>query len=138
MRLQEEIIRIFNDLSFFAWQAAPNDDQAIRGILSNHPREFSNLKTCTREIFQHNPVGEFAMTNGLRICVSSDSDKITQTFVLLEHHLSDDVHPSQFWVVLRKAGVSTVRAEPCHVQSESDGAPFPRICHISRQSHLPI
>lgn len=69
IRLQEEILKASNDLTIFAWQAAPESMAATpyRGVLARSPKEFVNAGT-TISTTNHKQNPEFAMTNkGLRI-----------------------------------------------------------------------
>lgn len=64
VRLQEEIIKVSNDLTIFAWQANHDDKRSVRGLLASSPTEYK----CCRSILPiRDYTGEFTLTNnGLR------------------------------------------------------------------------
>ncbi|KAK6843698.1 hypothetical protein PG987_004558 [Apiospora arundinis] len=65
LRLQEEICKMTNDMSIFAWTARPGDEQIFRGLFARSPAEF--VTACIREPYNSRLDKEFVMTNkGLR------------------------------------------------------------------------
>ncbi|KAK8048424.1 hypothetical protein PG994_010154 [Apiospora phragmitis] len=71
LRLQEEISRSTNDMSIFAWVAAPEDQQRFRGLFARSPAEFINCASVTRVPSASRYDNEYSITNkGLRFnCV---------------------------------------------------------------------
>ncbi|KAK8041913.1 HET-domain-containing protein [Apiospora rasikravindrae] len=67
LRLQEEISKSTNDISIFAWQAEPGDEQRFRGLFARSPAEFINCARVTREPSVSRYDKEYSITNkGLR------------------------------------------------------------------------
>lgn len=70
IRLQEEIVRKFDDETIFLWSDPDGHDVSYRGIFARHPRNFSKCRDIVQKPDLPTKPLPFALTNsGLRMSV---------------------------------------------------------------------
>lgn len=116
MRLQQEIIKISDDRSIFAWRAPAGDNEPLRGLFARSPSEFrlSGDVGISESIWDSESSYSFA-NNGLHIrlpLIPAGSDSRNRVFIASLHCRSD--RDGQYFSVYLKntAGRQFVRCRP--------------------------
>ncbi|KAK7462432.1 hypothetical protein VKT23_008031 [Stygiomarasmius scandens] len=145
MRLQQEIIKISDDRSIFAWTSNSRDTGELRGLLARSPEEFrasGGVKISETDLIGDASSFSFA-NNGLRIhlpIVSTDDLEVGDSFLASLHCQTEkDGITSHLSIFLRRIGEKKyVRYRPNMVAlmpSRSDSQDLKEV--IVKENSLP-